>query len=104
MLQFHHFRIIILSILAQIDKYTLFAVRNEPKPVLKYPSIRIRLSTYLNANYGHFKIRFFQKDKRILENNGSLLAANRVYRRVRLARGTFYHIPQNILSRYVPTT
>jgi len=40
----------------------LFAVRNEPKPVLRYPSIRTRLSTYLNANYGHFKIcTFFRK-------------------------------------------
>jgi len=57
--------------------YTLFAVGNEPKPVLRYPSIRTRLSTYLNAKYGHFKISFFLKDKRILENNGSFLAANR---------------------------
>jgi len=55
--------------------YTLFAVRIEPKPVLRYPSIRTRLSSYLNANYGHFKISFFQ---RILENNGSFLAAKRV--------------------------
>jgi len=37
------------------------------------------LSTYLNANHGHFKISFFQKDKRILENNGLFLAADRVY-------------------------
>jgi len=59
--------------------YTLFAVRNEPKPVLRYPSITTRLSTYLNANYGHFKISFFQKDKRVSENNGSFLAANRVW-------------------------
>jgi len=59
--------------------YTLSAVRNEPKPVLRYPSIRSRLSTYLNANYGHLKISFLQKDKRILENNGSFLAANRVH-------------------------
>jgi len=59
--------------------YTLIAVRNEPKPVLRYLSIRTRLSTHLNANCGHFKIRFFQKDKRILENNGSFPAANRVY-------------------------
>jgi len=41
--------------------YTLFAIRNEPKPVLRYASIRTRLSTYLNANYGHFKISFFPK-------------------------------------------
>jgi len=65
--------------LLAIHIYTLFAVRNEPKPVLRYPSIRTRLSTYLNANYGHFKISFFQKDKRNFENNGSFLAANRVY-------------------------
>jgi len=58
--------------------YTLSAARNEPKPVLRYPYIRTRLSTYLNANYGHFKISFFQKDKRISENNGSFLAADRV--------------------------
>jgi len=58
------------------NNYTMFAVRNEPKPVLTYRSIRNRLSTYLNANYGHLKIRFFQKDKRIFENNGSFLAAN----------------------------
>jgi len=37
------------------------------------------LSTYLNANYGHFKISFFfQKDKRISENKVSLLSANSV--------------------------
>jgi len=58
--------------------YTLFAVRNEPKPVLRYPSIRIRLSIYLYESYGHFKMNLFQKDKRILENNGLFLAANRV--------------------------
>jgi len=70
----HEFSIFISILLL----YTLFAVRNEPKPVLRYPSTRTRLSTYLNANDGHFKIRFFQKDKGILEKNGSFPAANRV--------------------------
>jgi len=43
--------------------YTLSAARNEPKLVLRYPSTRTRLSTYLNANYGHFKISFSKKTK-----------------------------------------
>jgi len=38
------------------DAYTPYAVRNEPEPVLRWPSIRARLSTYLYADSGHLKI------------------------------------------------
>jgi len=41
--------------------YTSFAVRNEPKPGLRYPFIRTHLSTYLYANYGHLQIKLFPK-------------------------------------------
>jgi len=60
--------------------YTSFAVRNEPEPVLRYPSIRARLSTYLNANFGHLKIKLLEtkNDKRRLENSGPFLNANRL--------------------------
>jgi len=40
---------------------TPYAVMNEPELVLRYPSIRARLSTYLYANSGHLKIKLFPK-------------------------------------------
>jgi len=44
--------------------YTPFAVRNDPKPVLRYPSIRARLATYLYVNSGHLKIKVFSKEEK----------------------------------------
>jgi len=41
--------------------YTPFAVRSGPEPVLRYPSIRARLSTYLYANSSHLEVKLFQK-------------------------------------------
>jgi len=41
--------------------YTAFAVRNEPEPVLRYHSIRTRLSTHLCADSGHLKTKLFLK-------------------------------------------
>jgi len=56
--------------------YTPFAVRNEPEPILKYPSIRACSSRCrLYENSGHHKIKFFPNEKRILENNGLFLNA-----------------------------
>jgi len=59
-----------------IAYYTPFAVWNEPEPVLRYPSIRVRFSTYLYANSGHLKIKLFRKRQKNLENNGLFLSAN----------------------------
>jgi len=56
--------------------YTPFAVRNEPEPVLRYPSIRARLSFVFMRIPVILKYSCFEKDKRILENNdGPFLSA-----------------------------
>jgi len=41
--------------------YSPFAAKNEPEPVLRHPSIRAPLSTYLYGNSGHLKIKLFPK-------------------------------------------
>jgi len=43
------------------EQYTPFAVRNEAEPILRYPSIRVRLSGYIYAHSGHLKIKLFPK-------------------------------------------
>jgi len=50
--------------------YTAFAVRNEPEPVLRYHSMKARLSRYLRANSGHLTKLFpkIQKSFRDVSN------------------------------------
>jgi len=55
---------------------TPFAVRNEPERVLRYPSLRARLSTYLYANSGHLKIKLFPKRQKNFrkQRSGTIIA------------------------------
>jgi len=47
-----------------IRNYTPLAVRDEPEPALRYPSIRARLSAYLYENSGHIKIKMFPRTQK----------------------------------------
>jgi len=51
---------------------TPFAVMNEPEPVLRYPSISARSSTYLYANSDHLKIELFPKRQNNLREQWSV--------------------------------
>jgi len=60
-----------------VPGYSLFAVRKEPEPVLRYPSIKARLSTYyLYASSGHLKIKLFPKRQKNFREQCPLLSEN----------------------------